>query len=64
MKKLVSALLAIFAMLTLPLFAYADIPALPPQPEHKDASGIIVLIVVVVILIGGAILIRLLRKKK
>ena len=64
MKKLITALFSLCTMLTLPLFAYADIPALPPQPEHKDASGVIVLIVVVVILIGGAILIRLLRKKK
>ena len=63
MKKLILALISVCTMLTLSLYAYADVPALPREPE-KNASGLIVLLVVVVILIGGAILAKLLRKKK
>ena len=63
MKKLITALFSLCTMLTLPLFAYADIPAIPREPE-RNASGLIVLLVIVVILIGGAILAKLLRKKK
>ena len=64
MKKLISALIAVCTMLLLPLTAYADIPALPREPQPKDTPGLVVLIVIVVILIGGALLVKLLRKKK
>ena len=63
MKKLISAVIVVCTMITLPLFAYADIPAVPMQPQ-KDTSGLVVLLVIVVILIGGAVLAKLLRKKK
>ena len=63
MKKLISALISVCTVLALSLYAYADIPALPREPE-KNASGLIVLLVVVVILIGGALLAKILRKKR
>ena len=63
MKKLISALFSVCTLLILSFYAYADIPALPREPE-KNTSGLVVLLVVVVILIGGAILAKLLRKKK
>ena len=47
MKKLISALISFCTMLTLSLYAYADIPAIPREPE-KNTSGLIVLLVVLV----------------
>ena len=63
MKKLIFVLTAACSMLLLPFSAYADIPALPREPQPKDTTGQVVLIVIAVILIGVALLVKLLRKK-
>ena len=63
MKKLASALISICMMLMLPLYAYADIPALPRETTPRVASLTIVMIVAVVV-IAAVILFCCLRKRK
>lgn len=62
MKKLISAACSFCLMLSFPLFARADIPALPPDNTHSNR--LVIILVAAFILIDLVILVRFLRTHK